>query len=295
MSRGTSRSRAEAALASEGRSRPPLGGDLGNVMGRRAGTTTPGAAARFLCRRRPFRCEPVPIRRRLSSCIAVAARGGPADRRFVLATREIFRPLRDGVRGVTAAREIVNLEAPGSTPAEYPRPRIGMCSWESSESPKLAHRVRILASLLFVSDRVSSPWSVTESHATLRRSQTRFDSWRGHRAGRLVAAGSASILPASVSEARRSSKPQGRVRFPGGGFSVGTISSPRSVTDSHTTLRRSGTRFNSWRGHRLKPPIPSSIDRPMTLEPDGQATGCNPVQVGSTPTGVSAHRPNPLG
>ena len=25
----------------------------------------------------------------------------------------------------------------------------------------------------------------------------------------------------------------------------------------------------------------------VTLEPDGQATGCNPVQVGSTPTGVS--------
>ena len=25
----------------------------------------------------------------------------------------------------------------------------------------------------------------------------------------------------------------------------------------------------------------------MTLEPDGTATGCNPVQVGSTPTGVS--------
>ena len=24
----------------------------------------------------------------------------------------------------------------------------------------------------------------------------------------------------------------------------------------------------------------------MTLEPDGTATGCNPVQVGSTPTGV---------
>jgi hypothetical protein len=24
----------------------------------------------------------------------------------------------------------------------------------------------------------------------------------------------------------------------------------------------------------------------LTLEPDGQATGCNPVQVGSTPTGV---------
>ena len=25
----------------------------------------------------------------------------------------------------------------------------------------------------------------------------------------------------------------------------------------------------------------------QTLEPDGQATGCNPVEVGSTPTGVS--------
>jgi hypothetical protein len=24
----------------------------------------------------------------------------------------------------------------------------------------------------------------------------------------------------------------------------------------------------------------------VTLEPDGTATGCNPVQVGSTPTGV---------
>ena len=39
---------------------------------------------------------------------------------------------------------------------------------------------------------------------------------------------------------------------------------------------RVGARFDSWRG-RLT----------MTLEPDGAATGCNPVQVGSTPTGVS--------
>jgi hypothetical protein len=52
---------------------------------------------------------------------------------------------------------------------------------------------------------------------------------------------------------------------------------PRSVPDSHTTLRRSRTRFNSWRGHSLNN---------LTLEPDGTATGCNPVQVGSTPTGV---------
>jgi hypothetical protein len=28
-------------------------------------------------------------------------------------------------------------------------------------------------------------------------------------------------------------------------------SRPRSVTDSHTTLRRSRTRFNSWRGHHF--------------------------------------------
>ena len=32
-----------------------------------------------------------------------------------------------------------------------------------------------------------------------------------------------------------------------------------------------------------------------TLEPDGQATGCNPVQVGSTPTGVSGFPPTRLG
>jgi hypothetical protein len=29
----------------------------------------------------------------------------------------------------------------------------------------------------------------------------------------------------------------------------------------------------------------------LTLEPDGQATGCNPVEVGSIPTGVSAQLP----
>ena len=53
------------------------------------------------------------------------------------------------------------------------------------------------------------PWSVPDSHATLRRSGTRFNSWRGH---------FFSPFPASVSGARRSSKPQGRVRFPGGGL-----------------------------------------------------------------------------
>ena len=51
---------------------------------------------------------------------------------------------------------------------------------------------------------------------------------------------------------------------------------PWSVTDLHATLRRSKTRFDSWQGHWFD----------VTLEPDGTATGCNPVQVGSTPTGV---------
>jgi hypothetical protein len=54
----------------------------------------------------------------------------------------------------------------------------------------------------------NGPWSVPDSHATLRRSWTRFDSWRGH---------FFSPFPASVSGARRYSKPQGRVRLPGGG------------------------------------------------------------------------------
>ncbi|TVS21162.1 MAG: hypothetical protein EA424_00290, partial [Planctomycetaceae bacterium] len=33
--------------------------------------------------------------------------------------------------------------------------------------------------------------------------------------------------------------------------------------------------------------IPGEDTDIVTLEPDGTATGCNPVQVGSTPTGVS--------
>jgi hypothetical protein len=61
------------------------------------------------------------------------------------------------------------------------------------------------------------------------------------------------------------------------GWGTSFASCPWGVTDSHTTLRRSWTRFDSWQGHHFS-----------TLEPDGQATGCNPVQVGSTPTGVSA-------
>ena len=63
-----------------------------------------------------------------------------------------------------------------------------------------------------------SPWGVTDSHATLRRPRTRFDSWRGYCVkSELFETRRSSLVPASVSGARRSSKPQGRVRFPGGG------------------------------------------------------------------------------
>ena len=164
----------------------------------------------------------------------------------------------------------------------------GACSWESSEPPKPVDRVRILAPLLTgtadVAERrgtcllnrfmpvrvrpsaclmIPSPWSVTDSHATLRRSQTRFDSWRGH-------------SPRVCRTARRPSKPRDRVRLPGG-VSFGTFTTSSGCEGSHATLRRSRARFDSWRGHALR----------MMLEPDGQATGCNPVEVGSTPTGIS--------
>jgi hypothetical protein len=157
-----------------------------------------------------------------------------------------------------------------------------MCSWEGSESPKLADRVRILASLLAVSPLSSGPWSVTESHATLRRSLTRFDSWRGHQPGSRIAAGIVSSFPASVSGARRSSKPQGRVLFPGGGWFASGNSRPRSVPDSHTTPRRSETRFDSWRGHR------QDCSSPRPNEDAGARRPGDRLQPGSS--GFDSHR-----
>ena len=77
------------------------------------------------------------------------------SRPFRLGPGEPRAGLADGVRGVAEACETVNLEAPGSTPAEYPRSidrMIGVCSWESSEFPKLADRVQILAPLLLSAD-----------------------------------------------------------------------------------------------------------------------------------------------
>src|SRR3954471_3256592 len=75
---------------------------------------------------------------------------------------------------------------------------------------------------------------VCRKHPTLRRSWTRFDSWRGHWLKEIVL----------------------------------------GVWRRHATLRRSQSRFDSWRGH-------------STLERVGRAAGCNPAEVGSIPTGVS--------
>ncbi len=74
-------------------------------------------------------------------------------------------------------------------------------------------------------------------------------------AGRATGSTPGECIPVSVSDARRFSKPQGRVRSPGGGLveireQIGFR--PRSVPEPHTTLRRSETRFDSWRGH-LRP------------------------------------------
>ena len=141
--------------------------------------------------------------------------------------------------------------------------RTGVCSWESSEPPKLADRVQILAPLLIC--RYHCPWSVTESHATLRRSRTRFDSWRGHCCSR---APRECVGRTAVFEAARPGSIPGRGTL---GYSMssecdGFAYDSAKVVDQVQFLAR--TLYF------------------LTLEPDGQATGCNPVQVGSTPTGV---------
>ncbi len=46
------------------------------------------------------------------------------------------------------------------------------------------------------------------------------------------------------------------------------------------------TGFESWYSCLMLGRPVGFILCSMTLEPDGTATGCNPVEVGSTPTGV---------
>ena len=122
---------------------------------------------------------------------------------------------RDGARGVTAAREIVDLEAPGSTPAGHPAVR--------------PVRDRTAGGVLLGEDPASKPggwgsnphapagpsWSRPESrripgvcraHSTFRRSRAGFDSRRGDaRCGRQAS-------PRGVGEARDPAKVEDQVR-----------------------------------------------------------------------------------
>lgn len=64
-----------------------------------------------------------------------------------------------------------------------------------------------------------------------------FDSWTGY-------------MPCECAGfARQPSKLQDEVRLLGGALVIDIYRCPRSVADSHATLRRSRTRFDSWRGH----------------------------------------------
>ena len=110
----------------------------------------------------------------------------------------------------------------------------------------------------------------------------------------LVAAGSASILPASVSERTAVFEAARPGPIPGRGI-VGRHDIASSECDGFAhDPAKVGDQVQFLARASFASRFPFSIDRPMTLEPDGQATGCNPVQVGSTPTGVSADRRNPL-
>jgi hypothetical protein len=91
---------------------------------------------------------------------------------------------------------------------------------------------------LFNCRSCESPWSVPESHATFRRSQTRFNSWRGH--------GAVQIAPRECVGRTAVFEAAGPGPIPGRGTVIRAC--PRGVTDAHSTLRRSRTGFNSWRG-----------------------------------------------
>ena len=87
---------------------------------------------------------------------------------------------------------------------------IGPCRRGRVEGSCLINRpmpVRIRPSAL---PEREAPLECDGRHATLRRSKSRFDSWQGQC--------SASRPPRVWRNARRSSKPPGRVRFPGGGW-----------------------------------------------------------------------------
>ena len=112
----------------------------------------------------------------------------------------------------------------------------------------------------------NSPRSVPDSHATLRRSQTRFDSWRGH----------------SFDRSSRVCRAHGGLRSRRAGFD-----SRAGDWGEITSSECDGFAYDSAKVEDQVQFL-AGTSLSLTLEPDGKATGCNPVQVGSTPTGVSA-------
>ena len=118
MRRATSRSRATGTRASE-RNRPSPPGSSLSATGR-PGPKTPGRRPLRFLRLNPHR-EPGTSRGRHPGRDSAAANWpvSPIDDRLRRPARRID-PQTHGVRGVTEARENVNLETPGSTPAEYP-------------------------------------------------------------------------------------------------------------------------------------------------------------------------------
>ena len=118
-------------------------------------------------------------------------------------------------------------------------------------------------------------------HATLRRSQTRFDSWRGYLAARRLITSPAPrecVGRTAVFEAARPGP------IPGRGIG----------RDCNTSSECAGFARDSAKVEdQVQFLARTSLS--LTLEPDGQATGCNPVQVGSTPTGVFEDRASWIG
>src|SRR3954465_9249515 len=55
---------------------------------------------------------------------------------------------------------------------------------------------------------------------------------------------------------------------------IGIDERPRGVTDAHTTLRRSKTGFDSWRGHGP----PERVEVTRAPEPDGRAAVCKTAE-----------------
>jgi hypothetical protein len=148
----------------------------------------------------------------------------------------------------------------------------GLCRRGRVEGSCLVNRpmpVRIRPSAL---PEREAPLECDGRHATLRRSKSRFDSWQGH--------GMASHRPPRVwRKARRSSKPPGWVRLPGGERSSsgcdGIAHDPAKVEDQVRLLARTC------------PMESESNSRPGTGRATGSARGKNPARGGCCPLALT--------